>query len=41
MAEASVAVFGAAVFVSIFLAVVCFVIRGKGHHDEVPVTIRE
>ncbi|MGH1568978.1 MAG: hypothetical protein ACRBBZ_07360 [Nitrosopumilus sp.] len=41
MAEASVAAFTAAICVAVSLAVVCFVLRGKGHHDDVPVTIRE
>ena len=36
MAEASITVFGVAVVVSIAFAVVCFAIRGKGHHDEIP-----
>ena len=38
MAEASIAAFGAAIGIAIALAVVCFVIRGKGHHDEIPFT---
>jgi hypothetical protein len=38
MAEASMAVFGAVAGVSIMLAIVCFVIRGKGHHDTIPFT---
>ncbi len=41
MAEASITAFGAALGVAVSLAVVCFVLRGKGHHDDVPVTIRE
>jgi len=40
MAEASVAAFGAAIGVAIALAVVTFVLRGKGHaegtHDHTP-----
>ena len=36
MAEASIAAFGFAIGVSVALAVTCFVIRGKGHHDEIP-----
>jgi len=34
MAEAGIAAFGAAVGVAIALAVVCFVLRGKGHADD-------
>jgi len=33
MAEASMAVFGAAIGVAITLAIVCFVLRGKGHAE--------
>ena len=33
MAEASIAAFGAAAGVAISLAIVCFVLRGKGHSD--------
>ncbi len=33
MAEAGIAAFGAAVGVSIALAVVCFALRGKGHPE--------
>ena len=33
MAEASIAAFGAATRVAIALAIVCFVLRGKGHAD--------
>jgi hypothetical protein len=40
MAEASMAVFGAVVGVGIILAVVCLVIRGKGHKDTIPNTPR-
>ena len=36
MAEVSMAVFGAVAGVAIILAIVCFVIRGKGHHDNIP-----
>ena len=36
MAEASIAAFGVAMGVAIALAVTCFVIRGKGHHDKIP-----
>lgn len=35
MAEASVAVYGAAVGVAIALAAVTFTLRGKGHHEPV------
>jgi len=38
MAEASMAVFGAVTGVAIMLAIVCFVIRGKGHPDTIPHT---
>ena len=38
MAEASIAAFGVAIGMAIALAVTCFVIRGKGHHDEIPFT---
>ena len=41
MAEASVIAFGVALGMSIALAGICFVLRGKGHHDDVPVTVRE
>ena len=34
MAEASLAAYWAAVRVAITLAIVCFVLRGKGHADE-------
>jgi hypothetical protein len=40
MAEASMATFGAVAGVAIILAIVCFVIRGKGHHDTIPHTAR-
>jgi len=33
MAEASIAAFGAAVGVAISLAIVCFILRGKGHAE--------
>ena len=33
MAEASIAAFGATAGVVIALAIVCFVLRGKGHAD--------
>jgi len=33
MAEAGIAAFGAAAGVAITLAVVLFVLRGKGHHE--------
>jgi len=40
MAEAGLAAFGSALGVAIALAVVCFVLRGKGHaegtHDHTP-----
>jgi len=35
MAEASMAVYGAAVGVAIALAVVTFSLRGKGHHEPI------
>ena len=38
MAEASITAFGVVIGMAIALAVVCFVIRGKGHHDEIPFT---
>ena len=41
MAEASMAVFGAAAGISIVLAIACFVIRGKGHPDQIPHTARQ
>ncbi len=41
MAEASMAAFGAAAGVAIALAVVCFAIRGKGHHDNIPYTAKQ
>jgi len=34
MAEAGIAAFGAAAGVAIALAIVCFVLRGKGHADD-------
>jgi len=34
MAEAAMAAYGAAVGVAIALAVVCFVLRAKGHADD-------
>jgi len=33
MAEASMAAFGSAIGVAIALAIVCFALRGKGHHE--------
>ena len=33
MAEASVAAFGAVAGVAMALAIVCFILRGKGHSD--------
>ena len=33
MAEAGIAAFGAAAGVAISLAIVCFVLRGKGHSE--------
>ena len=33
MAEASIAAFGVAAGVAIALAIVCFILRGKGHSD--------
>ena len=41
MAESSIIVFGVAIGMSIALAGICFTLRGKGHHDDVPVTVRE
>ncbi len=41
MAEASMAVFGTVAGVAIILAIVCFVIRGKGHHDTIPNTTEQ
>ena len=41
MSEASMAAFGAVAGVAIMLAIVCFVIRGKGHPDIVPHTARQ
>ena len=38
MAEASITAFAVAIGMAITLAVTCFVIRGKGHHDEIPFT---
>ena len=38
MAEASIIAFGSAAGIIIALAVVCFVLRGKGHHSEIPHT---
>ena len=35
MAEASMSAFGAALGVSIALAVVTFALRGKGHHEPI------
>jgi len=35
MAEASIAAYGAAIGVAIAMAVVCFTLRGKGHHEEI------
>jgi len=33
MAEAGMAAYGAAIGVAIAFAVVCFALRGKGHHE--------
>ena len=33
MAEASVAVYGAAIGVAVTMAIVCFALRGKGHKE--------
>ena len=41
MAETRHCIIWIAIGMSVALAVVCFVIRGKGHHDEIPVAIRE
>ena len=41
MTEASMAAFGAVVGVAIMLAIVCFVIRGKGHPDNIPYTTKQ
>jgi len=38
VAEASIAVYGAVVGVFMAFALVCFALRGKGHHDEIPFT---
>jgi hypothetical protein len=38
VAEASIAVYGAVVGVFITLTLVCFALRGKGHHDKIPFT---
>ena len=35
------AAFGAVAGVAIILAIVCFVIRGKGHHDIIPHTAKQ
>jgi len=35
MAEASMAAFGSAIGVAIALAIVCFALRGKGHHEPI------
>jgi len=35
MAEASMAAFGSAIGVGIALAIVCFALRGKGHHEPI------
>ena len=35
MAEAGIAAYGATVGIAIALAVVCFVLRGKGHPSEI------
>jgi len=35
MAEASIAVYGAAIGVAIALAIVTFSLRGKGHHETI------
>jgi len=35
MAEASVAAHGAAIGVAIAMAIVCFALRGKGHHEPI------
>lgn len=34
MAEASIAAFGAVAGVAIALAIVCFILRGKGHSED-------
>ena len=36
MAESGIVAFGTAIGVSVALAVACFIIRGKGHHDQIP-----
>ena len=41
MAEAGLLAFDVAVGLAIAFAVVCLALRGKGHHDEVPITVRE
>ena len=41
MGEASLAAFGAVAGVAMMLAIVCSVIRGKGHSDSVPHTARQ
>ena len=41
MAEASIVAFGAVAGVTIILTIVCFVIRGKGHHDNIPHTAKQ
>ncbi len=38
MTEASIIAFGVVIGMAIALAVTCFIIRGKGHHDEIPFT---
>ena len=40
MAEASIVAFGSVAVVTMTLAVVCFALRGKGHHSEIPHTAR-
>ena len=41
MAEAGIIAYGVGIGMAIALAAICLVLRGKGHSDEVPVTIRE
>ena len=41
MAEAGIIAYGVGIGMAIVLAAICFVLRGKGHSDEIPVTVRE
>ena len=41
MAEAGIIAYGTTIGMAIVLAAICFILRGKGHADNIPVTVRE